>query len=111
LRPDLLLIVARGETEWHWFIEVDLATEHGPAVTRKCRLYQRYFDSGREQAERGIFPKVAWLTTTTERVERLRAICDQATPDLPLFDVGLLGNPLPTLLPTPLATGPDGGSL
>lgn len=99
LRPDLMVIVARGELEWHWFIEVDLATEHGPAITRKCRQYQRYFDSGREQAERGIFPKVAWLTTTSERVERLRAICDEVSPDVPLFEVGPLGDPLPTLVP------------
>ncbi|HVF06412.1 MAG TPA: replication-relaxation family protein [Frankiaceae bacterium] len=99
LRPDLMAIVARGEVEWHWFIEVDLATEHGPAITRKCRHYQRYFDSGREQADRGIFPKVAWLTTTNERAERLRAICNEVSPDVPLFEVGLLGDPLPTLVP------------
>lgn len=99
VRPDLLLVLARGEMEWHWFVEVDLGTEHGPAVTRKCRQYRRYFDSGREQAERGIFPKVAWLTTTSERLKKLRAICNEASPDLPMFEVGLLGDPLPTLLP------------
>jgi hypothetical protein len=99
LRPDLLVVIAHGDMEWHWFIEVDLATEHGPAVARKCRQYQRYFDSGREQAERGIFPKVGWLTTTSERAQRLRAITTEVSPDVPLFEVGLLGDPLPTLVP------------
>lgn len=99
LRPDLLLLLARGDMEWHWFIEVDLGTEHGPAVTRKCQQYLRYFQTGREQAAHGIFPRVAWLTTTTDRVERLRQVCKETSPDLPLFEVGLLGTPLPTLLP------------
>ncbi|MDQ1713840.1 MAG: hypothetical protein QOE45_3290 [Frankiaceae bacterium] len=57
LRPDLLLVLARGAMEWHWFTEVDLGTEHGPAVARKCRQYLRYYQTGREQAPHGIFPK------------------------------------------------------
>jgi hypothetical protein len=99
LRPDLLLVVARGDMEWHWFVEVDLGSEHGPAVARKCRQYLRYYQSGREQAERGVFPKVVWLTTTSERAARLRGICNETSPDVPMFEVGLLGTPLPTLLP------------
>jgi hypothetical protein len=99
LRPDLLLVVARGAMEWHWFVEVDLASEHGPAVARKCRQYLRYYQSGREQALHEIFPKVAWLTTTSRRADQLRTLTREVAGDLPLFEVGLLGEPLPVLLP------------
>jgi hypothetical protein len=99
LRPDLLLVVARGDMEWHWFVEVDLGTEHGPAIARKCRQYLTYFQAGREQALHGIFPKVAWLTTTSARADRLRELANEVSADLPLFEVGRLGTPLPTLLP------------
>ena len=101
LRPDLLLVLARGDMEWHWWVEVDLGTEHGPAVTRKCHQYLRYFQAGREQAERGIFPKVAWLTTTSRRVDQLRMLAADVAADPPLFEVGLLGQPLPLLVPGP----------
>jgi hypothetical protein len=74
LRPDLYVVLAEGRTEWHWFIEVDLGTEHAPALRRKCRQYQAYYHSGAEQAQRGVFPRVAWLTTTVERARRIQQV-------------------------------------
>lgn len=103
LRPDLLLVLARGDMEWHWFVEVDLGSEHGPTIARKCREYLRYYQTGEEQRHSGIFPRVAWLTTTSQRAERLRGIAAEVSGDLPLFTVGLLGQPLPTLMPDEVA--------
>lgn len=74
LRPDLYLVLLRGDVERHWFVEVDLGTEHAPAIRRKCHAYQAYYQSGIEQAKCGVFPRVAWLTPTANRAKRLSAI-------------------------------------
>jgi hypothetical protein len=71
LRPDLAVVLGVGDYEHRWFIEVDLDTEHLPAVLRKCRLYDRYYRSGDEQHAHGIFPKVAWAVPDKRRVERI----------------------------------------
>jgi hypothetical protein len=73
LKPDLHAVTAVGEYEDHWFIEIDNGTESLPTVIGKCEIYQRYFESGREQATSGIFPKVVWLMVDARRRERLMA--------------------------------------
>lgn len=73
LRPDLLLAFAVADREVRWFIEVDRGTAHLPAILRKCHLYERYYRSGREQAEHGIFPRVHFVTTDVDRAERITA--------------------------------------
>lgn len=73
LKPDLRLTIGTAAFEHHWFVEIDLATEHRPAVLRKCRQYAAYYQSGQEQRRAGIFPKVAWLCETTEWAKRLAA--------------------------------------
>ena len=99
LRPDLLLVVAHEDLEFHWFVEVDLATENRGAIQRKCTLYDRYYRSGIEQQAHGIFPKVAWLTTSPRRTEYLERTITELRLDIPLFEVGLLDDPLSLLLP------------
>lgn len=76
LKPDLEVTTARGEWEHDWFIEVDLGTESGTALIRKCRMYQRYFATGREQARRGVFPRVLWLMPDQRRVDLLQRLLD-----------------------------------
>ncbi len=75
LKPDLALttISADGQYEDSWFIEVDLGTEHLPTVLGKCAQYESYRRTGTEQAKRGVYPLVVWITTTDERAEKLRA--------------------------------------
>lgn len=73
LKPDLFVVTADATTETHSFIEVDLGTEHLPAVLRKCRLYQRHFQTGVEQQARGLFPAVVWLVPTLKRADAIRA--------------------------------------
>lgn len=73
LKPDLLAVTADPATETHSFIEVDLGTEHLPAVLRKCRTYQRYHATGVEETTRGLFPAVVWIVPDSERAMKLRA--------------------------------------
>lgn len=61
LKPDLYAVTANAEYEDSWFIEVDRGTESLPTVLRKCAQYERYQQSGREQAARGVFPAVLWV--------------------------------------------------
>ncbi len=72
LRPDLFLVLAVNEYELRWFIEVDRATEHLPAITRKCRLYNTYYRSGGEQQRHGVFPRVLWIAPDEQRADWLR---------------------------------------
>ncbi len=73
LKPDLLIVTADSATETHSFVEVDRGTEHLPAVLRKCRTYQRYADTGTEQATRGLFPAVIWIVPDAVRAGKIRA--------------------------------------
>ena len=41
-------------------------------IVRKCRLYADYYQSGTEQAARGVFPRVCWVVPDEARAERLR---------------------------------------
>lgn len=72
LRPDLFAAIGVGEYEYRWFIEMDLGTETMPRRLIKCAQYQHYFQSGQEQAEHGIFPRVLWCLPNQELAETLR---------------------------------------
>jgi hypothetical protein len=42
------------------------------ALLRKCRIYDAYYRSGKEQSASGVFPRVCWLMPNAGRAERLR---------------------------------------
>jgi hypothetical protein len=71
LKPDSLAVVGLNEFEDRYFIELDLGTESGPRITTKAKAYVRYFASGREQAETGVFPYVLWVAPNPERADLL----------------------------------------
>jgi len=81
LRPDLSVVTSTGEYEDHWFLEVDLGTEHPPTVIEKCRLYLDYAASGQEQTSCNVFPRVIWIVQNDARRERLVAAFRQAQLD------------------------------
>jgi len=87
IRPDLAVVTAAGDYEDHWFLEVDLGSEHPPTVVRKCRLYLDYQRSGVEQDRLGVFPRVVWVVADSGRVERLSAALRQARLDRALFRI------------------------
>lgn len=100
LKPDLAVVTADERTETHSFVEVDLGTEHAPAIIRKCRLYQQYFQTGIEQAEHGLFPAVVWLTSTPTRATTIRdAIASDPSLDADLFWVVLTEQAITQLAP------------
>jgi hypothetical protein len=74
LRPDLLLVLGKGELEYRWFVEVDCGTHRGPALLRKAQLYESYYRSGVEQAAHGVFPRILWITPDVARAERVRKV-------------------------------------
>jgi hypothetical protein len=71
LKPDALAVVGLGDFEDRYFVEIDLGTESGPRITAKAKMYIRYFRSGREQAETGVFPYVMWVAPNSERATLL----------------------------------------
>ena len=71
LRPDVYLAATVDADELRWFIELDLGSEHRPALVRKARAYQRYYDSGVEQQREGLFPRVAWVVPDEQRAMQL----------------------------------------
>jgi hypothetical protein len=88
LKPDCAVTTRLGRYEDHWLIEVDRATESVSVVARKCELYRRYWQSGTEQAQSGIFPRVLWSVPDQDRADALSAVVGRLPRDVqPLFVV------------------------
>jgi hypothetical protein len=98
LRPDLMALTSTGPYEDHWFLEVDLGTEHPPTVVEKCRLYLDYGNSGQEQQKLGVFPRVVWIVLDEDRQRRLQTVFQRAQLDDQLFRVVTAENLLDVLM-------------
>lgn len=77
LKPDMYAVtsclgVDDYRYENRWFVEMDLSTESPRAVVAKCDAYLRYYYSGIEQNETGMFPLVLWIVKDANRKERLK---------------------------------------
>ncbi len=88
LKPDLHLVIASGDYEHHWFVEVDMASEHMPVIMRQCTAYETYRATGRYQAAHGLFPGVLWVVPGSARAGAIRtAVAATAGLDPALFRV------------------------
>lgn len=67
VKPDAYARLGVGEDELRWFVEVDRDTEAPTTLHRKAEVYKRYWQSGREQAASGLFPKVLWVVPNEDR--------------------------------------------
>jgi len=67
LKPDVFLILATPEYEDRYFIEVDRSTESPRVLARKAEFYRQYWQSGREQAQSDVFPRVLFLVPDETR--------------------------------------------
>lgn len=98
VKPDASVRLGVGDFEHGAFVEVDRATEARPTITRKCTAYRRYWETGREQARFGYFPRVLFAVPSEARkaalVEVFRAQPEEAWS---LFQVALAGE-LPAAL-------------
>ncbi len=72
LKPDLFTITTCQNYEDRWFIEMDLSSESPRQVVDKCNAYLRYYYTGIEQKESGMFPLVVWIVKDAARKENLR---------------------------------------
>lgn len=72
LKPDMFAITNYDNYEDRWFIEMDLSSESPRTVVEKCDQYLRYYYSGIEQKETGMFPFVVWIVKDETRKERLK---------------------------------------
>lgn len=71
LKPDSYVRLGAGDFEDSYFIEVDMGTEGSRALDRQLKAYAAYHASGKEQAERGVFPKTLWLAPDERRVSAI----------------------------------------
>ncbi|MBC9944191.1 replication-relaxation family protein [Leucobacter sp. cx-328] len=101
LKPDLYVVTADSESETHSFVEIDLDTEHLPAIIRKCRLYQQHFQSGAVQAEHdGLYPGIVWVTPDEVRASKIQQVISKDQTLTPgLFRTGTSTTTLPIVAP------------
>jgi hypothetical protein len=75
-----------GNYEDRWFIEVDRATESRTTLDRKLDRYVAHWRTGREQATRGIYPRVLWVVPDAGRhAVLIDAFARQPVEAWPLF--------------------------
>ncbi|MGQ0572922.1 MAG: replication-relaxation family protein [Pseudonocardia sp.] len=81
LKPDAHLVLGVGDYERAAFIELDTGSESLPTVSRKCRRYLDYWQSGQEQQASGVFPRVWWLVPTERRRDGIAGVIERLAAD------------------------------
>lgn len=71
LKPDAHTVIATEDHELHYWIEVDRSTESLTWITDKAKAYSRYFNTGREQQQEGVFPLCLWIAPDQQRAAGL----------------------------------------
>ncbi len=90
LQPDSYVRLGCGDFEDSYFIEVDRGTEGSRAIASQLERYVAYYDSGQEQRERGVFPRVLWLASDARRADVIAAcVAELAESRRELFRAGL----------------------
>lgn len=74
LKPDLRVTLGVGTHELHWFVEVDRATEHRPALARKITAYVDAWRDGGEQVRAGVFPRALWVVPDLHRATVIASV-------------------------------------
>jgi hypothetical protein len=67
LKPDAFVITATPEWEDRWLLEVDRGTESPSRLRTKLATHIAYYQSGREQADTDVFPKILWIVPDDAR--------------------------------------------
>jgi hypothetical protein len=101
LKPDAFLRIGSGAYENRFFVEVDLGSESRNVIERKARTYLAYFNSGVEQAEHGVFPRVVFATTSERRRGALVEVCGRLPEEAwALFTITTLEQAIETMKAT-----------
>lgn len=77
LKPDAYVRLGLGEYEDSWFVEIDRGSESQSTIAAKLGVYRAYWSSGREQARRGVFPRVLWLVPSERRRQLIVDTCSR----------------------------------
>jgi hypothetical protein len=81
LKPDAYVVTATSDYTDSWFIEMDRSTEPTTRIADKLKAYSRYRQSGREQANRGVFPLVLFVVPDERRRRQLSTVVNRLPPD------------------------------
>ncbi len=81
LKPDSHLITGCGDYLDHWFLEIDRATESKARLHTKIQAYTSFWQSGREQADTDVFPKVLWIVPDDKRLAQLAQVIQELPDD------------------------------
>jgi Replication-relaxation len=76
LKPDLFVRLGAGALEDRWMIEVDLGSESGRTLARKAAIYQEHYQSGREQHDHGVYPRILWTAPDARRAAQIQSVLD-----------------------------------
>ena len=79
LKPDAYIVVAAGDVEDCWAIEVDKATEHLPTLKRKCETYLDFQRRG-QLGPHGVTPRVLITVPDDKRREAIQTMFDHLPP-------------------------------
>lgn len=73
LRPDALVVLARGAIEDVWWLEVDRGTESRPRLLRMLQRYLAFTERG-VAGPRGVIPRVLVSVTDDQRRRAVRSL-------------------------------------
>jgi hypothetical protein len=76
LKPDLFVRLGAGALEDRWMIELDLGSESGRTLARKAAIYLEHYQSGREQYDHGVYPRVLWTAPDGQRAAQIENVLD-----------------------------------
>jgi hypothetical protein len=107
LKPDAKAVLAIGQYQDWYFLEIDRGTEALIVVVRKCLQYQAYRRSGLEQRTSRVFPAVLWVTHTRARADAIRErLAAEKTITPGLFTVVPIDDLRAAILAGPVSTEP-----
>jgi len=103
LKPDAYLVLACGEDELVWFVEVDRGTVSTVALRRQLTAYVAFWRSDHPGEE--VMPRVLWLVPDRARATRLARLAAETAAPSALFAVATNATLLDDLLETAAAGG------
>ena len=71
LKPDAFVDVRLAGRRRLWFVELDRGTVSTGTLRNKLQRYAEYLATGREEAERGAFPRVVWACDNARRASHV----------------------------------------
>lgn len=98
LKPDAYVLLAFGDVEDCWAIEVDKATEHLPTIRRKVETYLDFMQRG-QLGPHGMMPRVLITVPDDTRQTAIQGMLDHLpSPTEKLFHVVIEDRAMPYLL-------------